>query len=266
MRTLNNKFSVLKERLKKHGKVLIAYSGGVDSTFLLAVAAQSLGKENVLAVTAVSETYPRSELKQARSLAKTFKVHHTLIQTAELKNKTFTANPVNRCFYCKDELFRKLSHMANAQGKILCDATNYSDRNDFRPGRKAAEKWGVVSPLYEAKLTKDDIRSLSKSLHLPTWDHPAQACLASRFPYGLTISIEQLRKVEKGESILRALGFSLFRLRHHNDVARIELGRSEIPRLLEPGRMREITKHLKKLGWRYITVDLEGYRCGSMNP
>lgn len=263
--TTKNKLIKLEKILKKLGRVLVAYSGGVDSTFLLAAASKILGRENVLAITAVSETYPQSELKQAKTIAKKLKISHTIIRTFELKKPDFRNNPVNRCFYCKDELFSKLSGMAKEKNMILCDATNHSDRNDFRPGKQAAIKWKVVSPLKEAKFLKSEIRYLSRKMKLPTWNAPAQACLASRFPYGTALTKENLRKTELAESYLKRLGVSNLRVRNHGNTARIEVDPDKLPILTSQKNRTNILNYLKKLGWNYITVDLEGYRTGSLN-
>lgn len=247
-------------RLKR---VLIAYSGGVDSTFLVAVAREALGKDNVLAVTAVSETYPRSERKQALSIARRLDIRHRIINTNELRNELFRNNPVNRCFYCKDELFRTLADMARREGMTLCDASNYSDRSDFRPGKKAAAMWKVVSPLDEARLTKLDVRKLSRKMKLPTWNLPAQACLASRFPYGTPLSKKELSRIEKGEIFLKKFIPGDLRLRNHGEIARLEIGAGAMEKVL--ANRTKIAAFLKRLGWRYVTLDIEGYRMGSMN-
>lgn len=262
---IRNKYIKLEKILKKLGRVLVAYSGGVDSTFILAAASKILGRENVLAVTAVSKTYPSSELKQAKTIAKKLEISHTIIRTFELKKPNFRNNPVNRCFYCKDELFSKLSRMAKDKNMILCDATNHSDRNDFRPGRQAAIKWKVASPLKEAKFVKSEIRDLSRKMKLPTWNVPAQACLASRFPYGTKLTKEGLRKVELAESYLKRFGISNLRVRNHGNIARIEVDSDRLSILTSQKNRTRILNYLKKLGWNYVTVDLEGYRAGSLN-
>ncbi len=260
------KYQKLERKLKEYGKTLIAYSGGVDSTFLISAAIKTLGPQNVLAITAVSETYPAAELKQAKDLSRILKVPHRIIRTEELKNKRFSSNPQDRCFYCKDELFRKLSQEAKKRGMILCDATNYSDRTDYRPGRRAAKKWHVASPLAEARMTKDDIRALSKAMRLKTWNLPAQACLASRIPYGTELTTQRLSRIEQGEIIMKKLGFSQIRLRDHGDIVRIETDSASIERLAQPRYRQAVARGLKKLGWRYLALDLEGYRTGSLNP
>lgn len=264
---MDRKYTKLQSVLNKLKAVLIAYSGGVDSTFLLAAAVNTLGPENVTAVTAVSETYPAAELKQAKLLTKKLGVrNHIVIHTAELSDKKFSGNDPNRCFYCKSELFKKLTQIAKQRHLVLCDATNYSDRTDYRPGRRAAQQWHVVSPLLQVKMTKNDIRRESRAMKLPTWNQPAQACLASRIPFGTSITSERLKRIERGEEILKRAGFPLIRLRDHGDLVRIETDTRYIPKLIVPALSGSIIRALKKLGWRYVTIDLEGYRTGSFNP
>jgi uncharacterized protein len=271
MKPAQVKFEQLKKNLKKMGKVLIAFSGGVDSTFLLKVALDTLGKENVLAVTADSETYPKSELENASRLAENLGLNgkFRIIRTSELKLKKFSDNPPDRCYYCKFELFSRLKKIArdNNIGYIL-DGSNYSDRNDFRPGRKALTELGIRSPLLESKLTKEKIRTLSKKLKLPTWNKPALACLSSRIPYGEKITLEKLKRIEKAENFLKSLGFNQLRVRDHNDIARIELEPEEFKKLagVRLRRIRvKIYDKFKDLGFSYVTLDLLGYRTGSMN-
>ncbi len=261
-----NALSKLDLLLADYGKVLIAYSGGVDSTFLLARAVKVLGKANVLAVTAVSETYPASEMAQARKMVKLIGARHKFIHTEELSNKNFSKNPVRRCFYCKDELFRKLSGLAKQNKMTLIDATNFSDLGDYRPGRDAAKKWMVRSPLIEAGITKDMLRTFSREMHLPIWNAPAQACLASRFPYGTQITAGGLKKVEAAETYLKKLGLRTVRVRNHGDIARIETDSSEITKLFSKTNPEKITAALNKLGWKHIAVELQGYKTGSLNP
>lgn len=257
------KINKLENILSEMGSVLVAYSGGVDSSFLLKVAKDVLGNK-VLAVTASSDTYPQEELRLSKKVAKNLKVRHRIIQTSELKNRNFIKNPVNRCYFCKKELFRRLNKIAQDENlKYVIDASNVSDKTDFRPGEKAKKELGVRSPLVEAGFTKEDIRNASKKLKLPTWDKPSLACLSSRIPYGVSISKAALDKISQGENFLRKLGFKQVRIRHYDGFARIEVEKNKIPLLIK--KKETIVEKLKNLGYNYITIDLEGYRTGSMN-
>lgn len=259
------KFQNLKKILSEMGSVLVAYSGGVDSTLVLSVANEVLGS-NVLAVTASSEVYPSEEVEQAKALAESLRVKHRIIETKELSNPKFFNNPKDRCYWCKRELFGELASIAGENDlKYVSDGTNFDDLNDFRPGMEAAHEFGVRSPLREAMLTKEDIRSLSKRLGVPIWSKPSFACLASRFPYGMKITKENLVKVDKAETFLKMLDLTQVRVRHHDMMARIEVPKEDIPKLFEETARSRLLSYLKKLGYSYVTVDIEGYRTGSMN-
>lgn len=260
-----SKYEELKVKLKKMGKVLVAYSGGVDSTFLLKVAHDLLG-ENVLAVIASSETYPERERKEALRLAEEMNVRYRVIHTQELQNPDFFYNPPQRCYYCKKELFSELKKIAKSEGiSYILDGSNYEDIADFRPGLKALKELGVHSPLKEVGLVKNEIRHLSLILGLSTWKKPPMACLSSRFPYNTEIDVQGLKQIDQAEEYLRNLGFSQFRVRHHNQIARIEISPDEFPRIIKRRIRENIVKNFKKFGYLYITLDIEGYRTGSMN-
>ena len=265
MKPGTKKLQRLKEILTKMEGILIAYSGGVDSTFLLKVAKDVL-KDKVIAVMANSLTYPSGEIGQAEIIAEELGVRYIIIETKELKNPKFSGNSEDRCYWCKRELFLKLTALAKEYKlNYVLDGSNYDDIRDFRPGMKAVEEFGVRSPLQEVGLTKEEIRSISKRFGLSTWNKPSLACLASRFPYGMKITKENLTKVDKAERFLRKFGIAQVRLRHHNQIARIEVPKEEIPKLLKEKIRNKIVDKFKKLGYNYITVDLEGYRTGSMN-
>ncbi|MFW6409928.1 MAG: ATP-dependent sacrificial sulfur transferase LarE [Halanaerobiales bacterium] len=264
---LKKKYKRLNEILTDMGELVVGFSGGVDSTFLLRVAADILGRENVLAVTSCTETYPSRELKEAKKLAETLGVEQIVIHTSELDNEEFTRNDNMRCYYCKKELFSDVQEIAEKRSfSYVADGSNYDDKeNDYRPGMKAARELGVRSPLMEAKMKKCDIRELSRRLDLPTWDKPSFACLSSRFPYGNEIKEKELKKVDRAEEFLcSSYPISQLRVRNHDEnTARIEVLPEDMETLLK--YREEIVKKLKELGYVYITFDIEGYRTGSMN-
>lgn len=259
-----NKLRRLKHILKDLDSVVVAYSGGLDSAFLLKAAIDTLGEDNVLAVTARSETYPLSEYKEARAIAKRFGAKHLTINTRELDIKNFISNPVNRCYYCKKELFKKLNAVKDRYGmEHVVDGTNLDDLKDIRHGSKAAGEEGVKRPLLEAEITKDDIRKFSKNLRLPTWNKPSFACLASRFPFNERITIAGLKKIEEAESRMHRMGFRQVRVRLYGNTARIEVPGNSLSLGLK--LKDKIVRALKDIGFVYITLDLEGYRTGSMH-
>ncbi len=262
--TLQSKLSSLKRKIYAYKSCLVAFSGGQDSAFLLKICSNVLKPDKLLAVTAVSETYPKAELAKAKKLAKEIGVRLKIIRTAELNNKKFYDNPVKRCYFCKKELFTKLIGIAK-QNKIdfVLDASNLSDKLDYRPGGIAKGELKVKSPLAEAGFSKEDIRNLSKKLGLSSWNKPSLACLASRIPYGIRITAGILRRIDRAEEYLSSLGFKQVRLRHYNGLCRIEVDKNDMARLLK--KQEQVVERLKDLGYNYITLDLEGYRTGSLN-
>ena len=260
------KFRRLQENLKQYQKVIVAYSGGVDSVCLLKVAVDTLGGENVLACIGVSESLAEREYQKALDIAEQIGANIEVVHPKEMENPDYQQNPADRCFHCKSELYGLLQELSqrNDFDAVLC-GTNVDDLGDFRPGLQAAKKFKVASPLEEAQLTKEDIRAISKLLQLPTWDQPAQPCLASRMPYGLTITPERLKQVEQGEEFLRSLGLRELRVRHHDKLVRIEVPPEHIGDLIEDPRRRQIVDFFKKLGFTYVSLDLQGFRSGSGN-
>lgn len=262
---LKEKYELLKDIIKKKESAAIAFSGGVDSTFLLKAAKEVLG-DNVIAVTATSSTYPKRELNEAIKYAKDANARHLIISSEELDIEGFAMNPKNRCYYCKKELFTKINNIALENGiKYVFDGSNLDDTGDYRPGMQAAKELNVISPLKEAGLTKSDIRELSKELGLPTWDKPSFACLSSRFPYGNKITLPKLTMIDKAEQFLLDLGITQVRVRHHGEIARIEVAPTEREKFYNQEFMDRVGNEFKNIGFTYVTLDLLGYRTGSMN-
>ncbi|MEA3360850.1 MAG: ATP-dependent sacrificial sulfur transferase LarE [Thermodesulfobacteriota bacterium] len=262
---MKEKLQKVKQILANMESVLIAFSGGVDSAFLLKVARDVLGNR-VLAVTAKSLIHPLEEIKQAKGIALDLGVKHKIIETQELSNPRFFNNSKDRCYWCKRELYGELIGIAGDNNlNYVLDGTNFDDLNDFRPGIKAARELGTRSPLIEAKFTKEDIRTLSKGMGLEVWGKPSLACLASRFPYGMKITREDVAKIDNAERFLRGLGITQARVRHHDGIVRIEVMDEDISKLLGEKLRGQILSHFKGLGYLYVTIDLEGYRTGSMN-
>jgi uncharacterized protein len=262
--TVVQKADALRAELASLQAVIVAYSGGVDSAYLAYVANETLG-DRAVAVTADSPSYPERHRRLAIDIAAQFNLRHEIIHTSELDRPEYRANPANRCYYCKHELYTHLSRIAADRGAVIVDGNNADDRGDYRPGRQAAREFGVRSPLDDVDLGKEEIRELSRRAGLPTWDEPASACLSSRIPYHTEVTDAKLRTIERAEQVLRDLGFRVCRVRHHDELARVEIAREEMPRALEPDVSRAIVRELKSLGYRYVSLDLQGYRTGSLN-
>ncbi|OGO37691.1 MAG: TIGR00268 family protein [Chloroflexi bacterium RBG_16_57_11] len=260
---LDTKYQHLLQNLAELESAVIALSGGVDSALLAYAAHQALG-ERAIAMTADSPSLPRRELAEARRLAQKIGIRHIVFNSHEMENPRYTANPLERCYFCKVETFTEIERMAQEQGyKAICYGENLDDNSDFRPGSNAAREFGVCSPLKEARLGKQEIRQLAQRFDLPVWDKPASACLSSRFPYGAEITIEKLSQVEEAEDYLWELGFQQYRVRHHDTIARIEIAEDEMGDLLK--HAQSIVERFRQLGFKYIALDLAGYRRGSLN-
>ncbi len=262
---LNRKLNDLQNIIRLMGSVAIAFSGGVDSTFLLKVSHDLLG-DRVVAVTASSSTYPEREFRAAVDFVNGAGIKHLVIAAEELDIEGFADNPLNRCYLCKRELFTQMVQIATENGiNFVADGSNVDDIKDYRPGIKALSELGIVSPLREANMTKEDIRALSKQMDLPTWNKPAFACLASRIPYGQKINLEKLAMIDKAEQYLLDLGFEQIRVRHHGDIARIEVSPQERTRFINEKLMDQVNEQFRQIGFAYTALDLKGYRTGSLN-
>jgi len=264
--TFQDKYNSLAAILKKLDKVVVAYSGGVDSTFLLKAAVDTLGTENVLACIGVSSSLGKSQYNRAIECAANIGAALEEVEVHEVLDTKYSANNPDRCFHCKSHLYTVLQNIAEKKGfgSVICGC-NFDDMDDFRPGNKAARVHGVLSPLAEARMTKDDIRNMSRKLNLPTADIPASPCLASRLTYGLEVTEERLKQVDEAEDFLRKLGFVEFRVRHHDTIARIEVRPEDMEKVTTERRRQKIVEKLKSIGFKYITVDLQGFRSGSLN-
>ena len=255
----------LRELFRAAGSVVVAYSGGVDSSYVALVATEELG-ERALCVTGESPSLAAHQREQAAEIAGRFNFRHEIIRTEEVDDPRYAANPSNRCYFCKTELYAKLSPLARGRGiDLVVDGSTTDDLGDYRPGRAAAAEHGVRSPLVEVGMSKDEVRALSRRAGLPTWDAPASPCLSSRIAYGTTVTIKRLREVETGEGIMRGLGFREFRVRHHDELVRIEVAPAELDRALDREVADELARAFRALGFRYVTLDLHGYRTGAMN-
>jgi len=262
---MDAKFQRLTQLLGESERLLVAFSAGVDSTFLLKAAHMAIGAR-AIALTAASPTVPPGELDAAKNFAESLGCRHIVLDSHELTNPSFSQNPVNRCFFCKDELYRISRAEADKLGiETIVDGTNLDDLKDHRPGLKAADEWGVRHPLVEAEMSKEEIRRYSRALSLPTWDKPSSPCLSSRFPYGTEINLERLKKVGNCEVFMKQLGFREFRVRYHGDLARIEVSQNEIDRLFDKSIREAIVKRFKEVGFNFVSLDLQGFRSGSLN-
>ena len=261
-----NSIDLLKEEIKPYKRVLVAFSGGVDSTFLLKMCVDVLGPENVFAATGASETYTSGELEFAKKTASDLGVRHIILITDELKDEDFASNTKLRCYHCKKNFFSKLRETADKENiQIILDGTNYDDRDDYRPGRQAAKELGILSPLLQVKISKNEIRLHSKLIGLKTWDRPSNPCLASRIPYGMRITEEKLKVIAQAEDYMHNLGFINVRVRHHGSIARIELFKRDMARFIDNGILEKTDQFMKSLGFTWVALDIGGYRTGSLN-
>ena len=258
------KAQALREVLASFGSVIVAYSGGTDSAYLAYEASRTLG-ERAVAVTADGPSYPDHHRRLAIDIATRFGLQHEIIHTHEIDRLEYRANPANRCYFCKHELYTRLTRIAAARDAVIVDGNNADDRGDYRPGRQAAREFGVRSPLDDVDLRKAEIRELSHRAGLPSWDEPASACLSSRIPYHSEVTVEKLRTIELAEQALGTLGFRVYRVRHHDEMARVEIARDEMARALDPEIGAAIVRELKAIGYRDVTLDPRGYRTGSLN-
>jgi uncharacterized protein len=264
-RLADEKLNRMQETFREMGRVAVAFSGGVDSALLLKAAHDVLGK-NCIAVTAVSLSFTPEEAEAAREMAEGFGAEQVIVRTNEMNNPNYTSNPANRCYYCKFELFTEMEQVIAEKGiPWMLYGANADDAGDWRPGQQAAREFGVRAPLMEVGLTKAEIRALCKRLGVPVWSKPATPCLSSRIAYGVPVTPEALERIGNAERFIRSLGFEIFRVRHHDSIARIEVPKEEFSRLLEEGLADRIASHLKELGYAYVTLDLQGFRSGSMN-
>ena len=263
--TLEEKEQKLLDFIGNYRSALVAFSGGVDSALLAFSAHRVLGEQAVV-VTALSPSVSTMQREIAETFAEKYQLNHQVINTQEMDNPEYTSNPTNRCYFCKTELYEHLTHLRQDRHlDVIFDGSNADDVGDYRPGRQAADEKSVVSPFIEVGINKEEIRAISRKRELPTWDQPAMPCLSSRFPYGVGITDEKLRQVDQAEAYLRSLGLKSFRVRHHENLARIEVDRDEISAILDPKRFDEISRKLKDLGYQYVTLDLQGFRSGSLN-
>lgn len=261
---MRQKWNALLSLLKKYDGVLVAFSGGCDSTFL-AAARRTLGKERLLAVTAVSASFPVTEKQDVEHLSTQLDIEHLFMSTDEMQNPNYAANPPNRCYFCKDELFAKLAPIAHSRAMVVVDGFNASDRAEDRPGFQASLRWNVRHPLNDVGLTKPEIRVLSRWLKLPTWNKPASPCLSSRIPFGTAVTADNLNQVERAEEILKAENFQVVRVRHHGALARIEVPLRDLPRLQDPGRWTRIVASLQHIGYRHVEADPRGFKSGRLS-